>query len=339
MLFAEYTRSDTQYEQYAQERAGVRSLMRAYQCNLHRAWSPQRTRGFVSRFSASWGNVGGVVPKAGDVLEMMYKRNDVLRKAWTQYLPGDYPSVVIASVLEFANPFIVRAHGKEPLVVMTEGLTFFILGMVLSSVLYAHEEHEPQDCLAVMRQVMQSWLENDPDRAPSSNKVLQLSTIDQQTTTVAVGLANSVLTWAFFHELGHFRLGHSGHSISRMGSASEGEVVAEVLSYRHQQELEADAYGMDRYLELLVHETELRQEFEIGQEADHAPIIAFELMNLAYELHPHLDRRKSASHPDPLTRAATLRNHADAQLSVGGRRFYNYWRELLAFVKDGLTSG
>jgi hypothetical protein len=190
----------------------------------------------------------------------------------------------------------------------------------------------------VSERARDAWLENDPALAPPGTLIQDLSTLDQETTTFAVGLSNSVLTWAFYHELGHFRLGHLGSRTQLLHSTPGEEVVAEMRSYPHQHELEADTFGMDRYLELLVHEAELRREFEIGKQADHAPIMGFELMNLAYRLHPQYDRRSSQSHPAPLDRAAGLRRHAAARLSVEGGEFYAYWSDLLAHVEAGLTS-
>ena len=339
MLFAEQTTEVAHSGRSHQGDTGVASLLRAYRYHVHRPSSPQALGEFVERFSAAWRKHSqDSAPQPTAVLEMMHKRDRVLKQAWTQLLPGDYPPVMIASVLECANPFIVRASGMSPLIVMSEGLAAFAFGMVLTAMLYAHEEHDSQECLTAMRQFMLAWLENDPALAPAGALIQDLSTLDQETTTFAVGLSNSVLTWAFYHELGHFRLGHLGHRTQLLHATPGGEALAELRSYSHQLELDADAFGMDRYLELLMHEAELRRNFEIGRQADHAPIMGFELMNLAYRLHPQFDRRGSQSHPAPLDRAAGLHKHAAARLSAEGREFYAYWSDLLAHVEAGLTS-
>jgi hypothetical protein len=78
------------------------------------------------------------------------------------------------------------------------------------------------------------------------------------------------------------------------------------------------------------------REFEIGKQADHAPLMAFELMNLAYALHPQNDRRVSQTHPAPLDRAQALRRHGTGRFSTQGEAFYDYWRDLLAHVELGL---
>ena len=119
----------------------------------------------------------------------------------------------------------------------------------------------------------------------------------------------------------HIAEGHLGHRTQLLHATPGGEALAELRSYSHQLELDADAFGMDRYLELLVHEAELRRNFEIGRQADHAPIMGFELMNLAYRLHPQYDRRSSQSHPAPLDHAVGLHQHAAARLSADGREF------------------
>ncbi len=323
--------------EFRSEKQSVNALFNDYGYKMHEPPTPVNSAEFVKEFCRAWrNNDNQSTVQPVEVFDMMARRNRDLERAWTQYLPGDHPSVIITSVVGRANPFIIRNANLSPLIVMSEGLSGFVFGMVMTFMLYAHDRLEPEIALSAMRRFMLAWLTNDPVHTPSGTEIHRFSTIDQEITTFAVGIANCVMTWAYFHELGHLRHGHLNHTTQMIQSASNTNVIAEAHSYSHANEYEADCTGLDMHLDLLRFENELRKDFEIGKQADHAPLMGFELMDIAYQTFPAYDHRISSSHPPPLARSRALHNCGAQRFCEEGVAFYSYWCDLLAYVKTGL---
>lgn len=136
--------------------------------------------------------------------------------------------------------------------------------------------------------------------------------------------------------MGHFILGHlpSHETIRQM--ADGGGTTASSMSHNHQDEIEADLYGFDRFLGLMPLTMQIRRHTLSGPQIDHAPIIAFDLMDLAYRLGKRQDLLVSATHPAPLDRIRRLLEARENSLSDEGRDWYAFWRERMDALRKEL---
>lgn len=290
---------------------------------------------------------GGPLPDPGQVRLAMDAQDRNLLWLWglareeVGLHPTD-PDVAIAPVLSLGNPVIIPSADRAPLIVMAEGLWGLVMKVALGILTWAdgpagHEEAS----LAFVRQAGEEWRSNDPRRGPSGNAVIAMSTLDQDNTTFAVGLAHAFFTWAYLHELGHFRLGHLAAGVAARSAlddqgTSPPSPEAEVRFYAHSEELQADRFAADGYLRLMAREMEVRTRLEIGAQIDHAPLIGMEIINLAMRLSGRLGSLDSATHPAPLTRRTAMAGATKGRQSAGGASFYEDWRERLVAAADDL---
>ena len=82
-----------------------------------------------------------------------------------------------------------------------------------------------------------------------------------------------------------------------LGTAPDGDGTATALTYDQQNELAADEFGFERYLGLMPHSDEIRKTLRFGPQIDHAPMVVFELMDLAYHLEGATALLSSPTHP------------------------------------------
>jgi hypothetical protein len=294
--------------------------------------------GYVQHFSALWADVDdGFVPDPKEVLRQMDHRESMLYDLWELALRNDFvndipPLVTQAPVTRTANPVILRsALLQRPLVVMSEGLWNFVCAAVMG-ILHWAEGSGPREAFGVQlfKNAAASWVANDPRIGPRGIDMARGATLDMETGVFGAGLADAVFTWAFLHEMGHFALGHLPVTQHLLGTAPDGKGTAAVLTYDQQNELAADAFGFERYLGLMPHSDEIRRNLCFGPQIDHAPIVVFELMDLAYRQEGATALLTSATHPAPLVRADCLLALGADRLSEEGREWYAYWEERLA---------
>jgi len=300
------------------------------------AFTPSKetnVRQFLNHFTELWSRVGdGSVPNVDQVLREMDRRETLLYRLWMMALRDDaagddLPLVAQAPVRATANPLVFKSSLlKRPLVVMAEGFWQFIFGSALGLLVWADTDHEGQG-LALATASAREWLFNQPALGPEGMAAAEASTLDLDTTTLAVGLADSAFTWAFLHEMGHVMLGHLPTAQLVRKMSPDGTGTAGVSAYQPAQELEADRFGYQRLLGLMPLSDQIRRDLNFGPQIDHAPLIAFELLDWAIRLGGRFDLLDSATHPPPLERAANLRIHHASQLSEEGRSFYAYWHE------------
>ncbi len=297
--------------------------------------------GYVRYFSGLWSNVGdGFTPDPAEVIRQMDQHEGILFDLWKLALRDDFvdeppPLVAQAPVMRTANPVILRSSTlKRPLIVMSEGLWSFVCAAVMGVLHWAEGKGEREDFgLRLLRSASASWVENDPGLGPSGQELAQGVTMDMETGVFGGGLADAVFTWAFLHEMGHFALGHLPVSQRLLGSMPGTGGTVEALTYDQRNELAADAFGFERYLGLMPHAEEIRRSLRFGPQIDHAPIVAFELMDLACRLQGAEELLNSQTHPPPLVRAQRLMELGAGRFSDEGVEWYAYWSERLAAVR------
>lgn len=299
---------------------------------------------YLRQFSSLWGNlVGGPNPDPVEIRRQMDEQESMLQEIWHLALRNDVPEELLplvaqAAVTDTANPLILRSPRlKVPLIVMSDGLWKLVLGGVLGTLHWAERGgswEERGKNLFVGSAI--SWSENDPTLGPARVEVAEAAALDLDVANFAVGLANATFTWAFLHEMGHFVLGHlpSGEVFRRM-SADSSETAGS-LSYFRQDEIRADSFGFERFLGLMPLTMEIRRRMPFGPQIDHAPIVAFELMDLAYRVSGRVDLLDSKTHPNPLIRARLLHDSNTNYLSSEGKEWYLYWRERIDALRKEL---
>lgn len=294
--------------------------------------------GYVQHFSGLWADVDdGFVPDPKEVLRQMDQRESMLYDLWQLALRNDFvnetpPLVAQAPVTRTANPVILRsALLKRPLVVMSEGLWNFVCAAVMG-VLHWAEGTGQREAFGVQlfRNAAASWVANDPRIGPNGMDMARGATLDMETGVFGAGIADAVFTWAFLHEMGHFALGHLPVAQRLLGTAPDGLGTATALTYDQHNELAADAFGFERYLGLMPHADEIRKNLRFGPQIDHAPIVVFELMDLAYRLEGAESLLTSPTHPAPRVRATRLLELGSGRFSEEGHDWYAYWEERLA---------
>lgn len=294
--------------------------------------------GYVQHFSGLWAGVDdGFVPDPKEVLRQMDQRESVLFDLWKLALRNDFaqdtpPLVAQAPVTRTANPVILRsAFLRRPLVVMSEGLWHFVCAAVMGVLHWAEGTgHREAFGLQLFRNAAASWVVNDPHIGPSGMDMARAATLDMETGVFGAGLADAAFTWAFLHEMGHFALGHLPVAEQVLGTAPNGQGIAAALTYDQQNELAADAFGFERYLGLMPYSDEIRKNLRFGPQIDHAPVVVFELMDLAYRLEGASALLSSSTHPPPLVRAERIMALGGDRLTDEGRDWYAYWSERLA---------
>lgn len=305
--------------------------------------------GYLVAFCEGWRqrNHGGPLPDPGQIRLAMDAQDRNLLWLWglareEAGLGTADPEVAIAPVLSLGNPVIIPSVGRAPLIVMAEGLWGLVMKVVLGILTWADGPAGYEEAgLAFVREACNEWRTNDPRRGPSGTAVIALSTLDQSNTTFAVGLAHAFFTWAYLHELGHFRLGHlpaglaARSALDDLGASTSG-TEAEVRFYAHSEELQADRFAVHGYLRLMAREMEIRTRLEMGAQIDHAPLIGMEIINLAMRLSGRLGSLESATHPAPLARRTAMADAAKGKHSVDGVSFYEGWRARLDAVADEL---
>ena len=103
--------------------------------------------------------------------------------------------------------------------------------------------------------------------------------------------------------------------------------------------LAADAFGFQRYLGLIPYSDEIRKNLRFGPQMDHAPIVMFELMDIAYRLERATALLSSSTHPAPLMRANRLMELGSDSLSEEGRTGTStVQRDLLSSVAKLVSS-
>jgi len=293
--------------------------------------------GYVNHFTGLWAGVDdGFTPDPREVLRQMDERESILFDLWKLALRNDFahdsiPLVAQAPVMCSANPLILRSTVlKRPLVVMSEGLWDFVCAAVMG-VLHWAEGTDQREAFGehLFRNAAAAWVANDPRIGPSGMDMARAATLDMETGIFGVGIADAAFTWAFLHEMGHFALGHLPVLEHVLGVAADGQGTAATLTYAQTNELAADAFGFERYLGLMPHSEEIRRRLRFGPQIDHAPVVIFELMDLAYHLEGATAQLGSPTHPPPLARAEHLLAAHEAQLSDEGREWYAYWSERL----------
>ena len=303
-------------------------------------------QGYVEHFSRLWSGVDdGFTPDPREVLRQMDEREAQLFDLWRLALRNDpvresSPAVAQAPVVRTANPVILRSASlKRPLVVMSEGLWNFVCAAVMGVLHWAEGAGERE---AFGRELFQnaaaSWVANDPRIGPSGMDMARAATFDLETGVFGAGIADAAFTWAFLHEMGHFALGHLPVAERLLGTTPDGLGRAAALTYDQRNEFEADAFGLDRYLGLMPLSNEIRRTLRFGPQIDHAPLVIFELMDLAYRLVGATSLLDSSTHPPPLARAEHLKALGESRLSAEGREWYDYWSERLAAFRREVVS-
>jgi hypothetical protein len=117
---------------------------------------------------------------------------------------------------------------------------------------------------------------------------------------------------------------------------ADGTAEASSLSYAHRDELEADAFGFERYLGLMPLEQHIRRSMPFGPQIDHAPLVVMDLVDLAFHVAGRADLLVSESHPPPVVRAQAMRDAFAARLSAEGLDWYEYWMERSAAMRRRL---
>jgi hypothetical protein len=296
-----------------------------------------QTTEFINRFSEAWTRGGHQdAPTMEGVRTMMEDFDERLITVWHRPRSAGVHAVRITSVPGVSNPFVITRDGARPLIVMCVGLWSLVFEFLLGMLTYADDPPGSDRGLAFAKRALSAWVNSEPALSPRAPEIQQLSVLDLQNTATAVGMATGALTWAYFHEVTHIERRHVRSGSRVLRSAAEPGVELTVPSYQHGMELEADRGGLDGVLELMSEEIEIRKTVEFGPMVDHAASILFDIMDIAYRLHPESDRRISPTHPSPAARAHHLREYGSSRFSSEGMDFYEYWRDLLNFA--GLTS-
>lgn len=293
---------------------------------------------YVRHFSQRWTAVGdGVPPDPEEVLRQMDEREAQLFGLWRLALRDDFPNgdspyVAQAPVRYSSNPLIIRsAVLQRPLIVMSEGLWTFLCNAVMGILHWAEGTgHREEFGMQLFRNAAASWVQNNPRIGPSGDDVAEATTMDMETAVFGTGIADAAFTWAFLHEMGHHALGHLPEAERLRGMSADGVTSALAPEYSQQHELAADAFAADRYLGLMPHSDEIRRTFRFGPQIDHAPVILFELIDLACRAEGALNLLEADTHPAPLARATNLLSLGRDRFSDEGREWYEYWAERLA---------
>ncbi len=296
---------------------------------------------FIEHFSGLWERVGdGFTPNPQDIKRQMDEYESILYDVWRLALRNDFasgptPLVAQAAVTRTANPLIFRSHRlKRPVVIMAIEFWLFIAGTVFGLLHWAEGSGERETVgKNLFISSVKRWVTNDPNPSTIGRDLAEAATLDLDISNYAVGLADAAFTWAFLHEMGHFALNHLPTAEVMRGMSADGTATATSIVYGHEDELAADAFGFDRYLGLMPLTMELRQHIRFGPQIDHAPIVAFELMDFAYRLESRYDLLNSSSHPAPLERAKVLMMSRGSDLSEEGCDWYGYWSERLAALQ------
>lgn len=293
---------------------------------------------YVRHFSRRWSAVGdGFSPNPDEVLKQMDEREAQLFGLWKLALRDDFPAgdsplVAQAPVRYSSNPLIIRSSVlQRPLIVMSEGLWTFACYAVMGILHWAEGEgHREEFGMQLFKKAAASWVRNNPRIGPTGDDAVEATTMDMETAVFGAGIADAVFTWAFLHEMGHHALGHLPESERPRGMSADGTTSASTPAYSQQHELAADAFALDRYLGLMPYSDEIRRTFRFGPQIDHAPVVLFELIDLACRAEGALSLLEADTHPAPLARAAHLLGVGDERFSKDGREWYEYWAERMA---------
>lgn len=299
------------------------------------ASSEQEVADYVTHLCALWATHGdGQTPDPSAVRSLMNKQEAMLIELWIAALrndagPNEPPIVALAPVTASANPLVLRSRRfKQPVIVMAEGLWSLVSGATLGMLLWADG---PDDLEQFGRDMLvgacNAWVRNEPRAGPSGMAIAKAMVVDIETTHFAVGMANACFTWAFLHEMGHIYLGHLPTDEVVKGLLPDGTAKASLYSYAHRDELEADAFGFERYLGLMALEKDVRRNMPFGPQIDHAPLVLMDLVDMAFRVAGRDDLLKSKSHPTPAIRACAMRDAFASRLSAEGLYWYEYWME------------
>lgn len=312
-------------------------LFGRYDLKQHSASTPDQIEAFVAHFIEKWAEVdGGDIPEMVGVRSMMESQDQRLVDVWRRLDVARGLHVKIASVPGLSNPFVITQQDRPPLIVMCLGIWGLVFECLLGLLTYVDAPAGDDRGLDFVMRAMNAWVCADPSLSNDPERVQAFSVLDLQNTTIAVGMAHCALTWAFFHEVAHIRLGHVHHGTRTALSAAAPGIQASIHSYRHDRELEADRAGVDALLDLMKDEQDIRRTLEFGPAGDHAASILFDIMDLAYRLHPTHDRRISPTHPPPRERSKRLLEYAGTRYSSDGAGFYAEWRRILDFCQERL---
>lgn len=293
---------------------------------------------YLQGFGHLWTRTGdGIAPDPSAVLHQMGQREHQLLALWRRALrhdvgSADLPLVIQAPVRHTPNPLVLRSSAlQRPLVMMSEGLWSFVSAAALGVLLWA-EGTGAQEAVGqrLFMAAATGWVTRAPEQEPRGTAMAEAATLHLDLSTWAVGLADAAFTWAFLHEMGHLALGHLPASEVVRGMSADGRSTATSLSYAQRDELAADAFGFARYLGLMPLADEIRQNFHFGPQIDHAPLVMFELMDLACRVTGAQALLASPTHPAPLDRVRHLRRLHGAALSAEGCEWHAYWSERLA---------
>jgi hypothetical protein len=294
---------------------------------------------FLGHFHDLWVARTGSGPDLATVRREMDAFEDNLLQIWrlvTSASTGvDVPaSVAIVANTSHANPVILQNRGRVPLIVMSLDFWEFVFAGTLGVFTWSSPDPDQERTgLFMFRGCIRDWLHHEhPHPSVRGNLLADAATIDVDTATNALGLAYAAFSWGFFHELGHFCFGHAPSGQSGRGLAADGTQVAVTMSYRHEQELQADYFGYELFLNLMQYEMQIRTKIPFGPSIDHAPLIALDLIDAAYRVSRRTDLLASTSHPQPMQRASALAAAVGTRLSEEGREFYLAWRERLEAI-------
>lgn len=302
---------------------------------------------FLERFNTYWSRVGdGFTPDPEEVKRQMDAREGLLYNVWTLALRHDVPAEAVplvaqAPVAATANPLILKSRRLgQPLVIMSEGFLQFILGGVFGVLLWAEGDAKIEQLgKRLLSKAVEAWLTNDPSLGPAGHDVIEATIVDLDITNFALGVADAAFTWAFLHEMGHLFLGHlpTGERVRHM--SADGMDTACTTTYKQHDEVAADIFGYERFLGLMPLSPQIRRTLRFGEQIDHAPIVAFELMDVAYRLGGRVHLLESVTHPAPLVRASRLLEAFEGRLSDAGREWYAYWEERFVALRRELQCG
>jgi len=305
---------------------------------------PSTLQDYLSNFCWKWSPESAVGrPLPENVVAEMDRQESIIFAIWRHGLHNslndhDIPDVIVARVARYLNPLVLPREGAPPLVVMSTGSLNFVLTACLGIMTWAENTGSREALgLRLLRDAIYRWIHGDLKPGTLSSDLAEAATLDLDTTNFAVGVAYAAFSWTFFHEMGHVHLGHLSTGSQRMviagGNGRSGSrTVDAIRAYNHSDERAADAFGFERFLDLMPHADEIRRSFPFGPQIDHSPMVFLDLVNLAYLATGNQQYLVSRTHPSPLDRKSKLIFAFGRRLSEDGRDWYEYWSERLSAI-------
>lgn len=189
------------------------------------------------------------------------------------------------------------------------GLLFMLCVLVALDTFGHVQEAEAPAAQAMMRRVLEDhWVGHAAFYMREHPLIYELMKRDYEAVELGNYLFQSFKAFILLHEIGHHALGHTAGRRNLVWRIHGDAASVAVDSHEHAKELEADAYALRYFLELLRSQDNSRQTF-FKYTMPFAPELFFQIAE-------RLDRFKAArigrpagyeSHPHPERRIAALR--------------------------------